>query len=84
MKKLVAHRANKRFMDVAFKSQSWQPTERNGWIIKFSIFNDDRILFVFLSGYTGQTVIREFGDEDAAVDYINLITDLDAEEWHVL
>jgi hypothetical protein len=39
---------------------------------------------VFLSRYTGQTVIREFGDEDAAVYYINLITDLDAEEWHVL
>ena len=34
-------------MDIAFKSQSWQPTERNVWIIKFSIFNDDMEKFEY-------------------------------------
>lgn len=69
-------------MDIAFTAKSWLPTERNGWIIKFSIFNDDHILLVFTSRYTAQTVIREFNNEDDAVDFINLVIELDAEVWN--
>lgn len=69
-------------MDIAYKTQSWSPTERNGWIIKFSIFNDDHIMLVFTSRYTAQTVIREFNNEDDAVDFINLVTELDPHEWN--
>lgn len=69
-------------MAIAYTAQSWSPTERNGWIIKFSIFNDDHIMLLFISKYTGQTVIREFNSEDDAVDFINLIIELDAEVWN--
>ena len=82
MKRLIAHRASKKFMDVAFTAQSWSPTERNGWIIKFSIYNDDHIMLVFTSKYTGQTVIREFSSEDDAVDFINLVIELDPQDWN--
>ena len=82
MKKIILHRPSKKFMDIAYKTQSWSPTERNGWIIKFSIFNDDHILLLFTSRYTGQTIIREFGNENEAVDFINFITELDPTEYN--
>ena len=82
MKRLIAHRPSKKFMDIAFTAQSWSPTERNGWIIKFSIYNDDYIMLLFTSRYTGQTVIREFSSEDDAVDFINLIIELDPHDWN--
>lgn len=69
-------------MDIAYRTQSWTPTERNGWIIKFSIFNGDHILLLFTSKYTGQTVIREFNNEDDAVNFINYIIDLDSSEYN--
>ncbi len=69
-------------MDIAFIAQSWAPTERNGWIIKFSIFNDDHILLLFVSKYTGQTVIREFNGEDDAINFINFVTELDPHDWN--
>ena len=82
MKRLIAHRPSKKFMETAYTAQSWSPTERNGWIIKFSIYNDDYIMLVFTSRYTGQTVIREFVSEDDAVNFINFVIDLDAVEYH--
>ena len=84
MKRLIAHRPSKKFMETAYTAQSWAPTERNGWIIKFSIYNDDYIMLVFTSKYTGQTVIREFSSEDDAVDFINFITNLDASEYQTI
>ena len=74
--------ASKQFMDVAYRTQSWQPVDRNGWLIKFCIFNGDHIMLVFTSRYTGQTVIREFSSENDAVDFINLIIDLDPHDWN--
>ena len=82
MKRLIAHRPSKKFMETAYTAQSWSPTERNGWIIKFSIYNDDHIMLVFTSRYTGQTVIREFVSEDDAVDFINLVIELDPVDYH--
>ena len=82
MKRTIAHRPSKKFMDIAFTAQSWAPTERNGWIIKFSIYNDDHIMLLFTSRYTGQTVIREFSSENDAVDFINLVIEQDPHDWN--
>ena len=82
MKRLIAHRPSKKFMDIAFTAQSWAPTERNGWIIKFSMFNDNHIMLIFTSMYTTQTIIREFSDENTACEYINFVIELDAMDYH--
>jgi len=39
-------------------------------------------MLVFTSRYTGQTVIREFSSEDDAVDFINLVIELDPHDWN--
>jgi hypothetical protein len=51
----------------------FQPAVRNGWIIKFSVYKNAEILLMFVSKYTGQTIIRYFPEEDLAVKYINMI-----------
>jgi hypothetical protein len=76
--------ASKQFMDVAYRTQSWQPVDRNGWLIKFCIFNGDHIMLIFTSTYTTQTIIREFSDENNACEYINFVIELDPMENHLL
>jgi len=56
----------------------FQPAVRNGWIIKFSVYKNSEILLVFVSKYTGQTIVRYFHDEDTAVKYINMVISKDA------
>jgi hypothetical protein len=51
----------------------FQPAVRNGWIIKFSVYKNTEILLMFVSKYTGQTIVRYFPEEDLAVKYINMI-----------
>ena len=51
----------------------FQPAVRNGWIIKFSVYKNTEILLMFVSKYTGQTIVRYFSEEDHAVKYINMI-----------
>ncbi len=51
----------------------FQPAVRNGWIIKFSVYKNTEILLMFVSKYTGQTIVRYFLEEDNAVKYINMI-----------
>jgi hypothetical protein len=51
----------------------FQPVVRNGWIIKFSVYKNTEILLMFVSKYTGQTIVRYFPEEDLAVRYINMI-----------
>lgn len=51
----------------------FQPVIRNGWIIKFSVYKNTEILLMFVSKYTGQTIVRYFPEEDLAVKYINMI-----------
>ncbi len=74
----------KRFLEVASKTKSWHPVERNGWIIKFSQYRDSNILLFVISRYTGQTIIRYFPHEDEAVLFINMVVELDAEEEYDL
>jgi hypothetical protein len=69
---------SKKFSQIAEKTKSWYPVARNGWIIKFSIFDESNFLITVISQYTGQAIIRYFNDEDDACLFINFIQDLDA------
>jgi len=66
----------KRFLEMATQIQSWHPVERNGWIIKFSQYDNSNILLLIVSQATGQTIIRYFSHEDGAVVFINKIVKL--------
>ena len=66
-------------LDVARNIQSWSHIVRNSWIIKFSVYKGC-ILLTFVSGITGQTVIRYFTDEDEACTFINFILTKDASQ----
>ena len=59
---------------------SFAPVNRNGWWIKFSVYNQTDILLVFTSMYTGQTIVRYFVDESEAVKLINYIIESDPTE----
>ena len=69
---------SKKYSQIAEKTKSWYPVARNGWIIKFSIFDESNFLITVISQYTGQAIIRYFNDEDDACLFINFIQDLDA------
>ena len=68
---------SKKFSQIAEKTKSWYPVARNGWIIKFSIYDESNFLITIISQYTGQAIIRYFNDEDAACLFINFIQELD-------
>jgi hypothetical protein len=74
----------KRFLEVSAKTKSWHPVERNGWIIKFSQYRDSNILLFIVSRFTGQTIVRYFSHEDAAVLFINMLVELAADEIYDL
>ena len=67
-------------MEIQNNSRSWEPVNRNGWWIKFSVYKDLNILLVFVSKYTAQTIIRYFKDEDEACDFINFVIAHDPRE----
>jgi hypothetical protein len=75
---------NKKFLDMALKTKSWQPVVRNGWIIKFSVFRDTNVLLTVISQYTGQVIIRHFTNEDDACMFINLVIELSSDETYEL
>jgi len=63
--------------DITKSMCSWEPIVRNGWVIKFSVYKKN-ILLSFTSIHTTQTVIRYFGDEDLACEFINFICHKDS------
>lgn len=67
-------------MEIKNNSRSWDPVNRNGWWIKFSVYKESNILMTFVSKYTGQTIIRYFLSEDDACDFINFIVSHDPRE----
>jgi hypothetical protein len=75
---------SKRFLEVALSTKSWNPVVRDGWVIKFSIYNDEFVLLTIVSKYTGQCIIRQFQKEDEAVLFINMVIMLDAEQEYEL
>lgn len=67
-------------MEIQNNSHSFSPVNRNGWWIKFSVYKDSNILLVFVSRYTGQTLIRYYDDEDEACEFINYVISHDPKE----
>lgn len=84
MHKNTYKRLSRQFLEYAGKTKTWHPVERNGWIVKFSIFRDTNILLIMVSEYTAQTIIRYFTQEDEAVRFINYIIELDPSAEHDL
>jgi len=79
-KKLSNLKAKKLKLDIEGKTKFWQPVVRNGWWIKFSTYRDHYILLMFISQYTGQTIIRYFEEEQDAVIFINFVTTCNAQD----
>jgi hypothetical protein len=82
-RKILKTLKSKKFVDIASKTKFWSPVMRDGWIIKFSVYDLDKILIFFVSQYTGQTIIRYFADENDAVKFINFICGKDPTEFHL-
>jgi hypothetical protein len=51
----------------------WDGVVRNGWWIKFSIYDDHFILLMIVSRYTAQTIVRYYSSEQEAIKFINFI-----------
>lgn len=62
-----------KFREIANNTKFWSPVARDGWLIKFSVNLESNILILFVSQFTGQTIIRYFTHEDDAVKFINFI-----------
>lgn len=71
-----------RYLLTASKVKTWKEVQKNNWWIKFSIYNDSKILLLITSKQTGQTIIRYFSDEDLACSFLNLILALDPNIYH--
>lgn len=71
---------NLKFNEVRNKVKHFLPVQKNGWVIKFSIYNDHMILLTVVSISTTQVIIRYCMDEDDAVDIINRITSEDSNQ----
>jgi hypothetical protein len=69
-----------KYMEVKSRLTSYLPVNRNGWWIKFSVFDSENILLIFTSMFTGQTAVRHFTDEEDAVAFINFLTECDPSE----
>jgi hypothetical protein len=69
---------NKKYLEIARETRFWAPVSRDDWIIKFSVYRDSEILLIIVSQFTGQTIIRYFGNENDAVKFINFISSKDA------
>lgn len=64
--------------DIQSNTTYFNPVVRNGWVIKFSVYQNSDILLVITSKYTGQTIVRYFGEENDAVKFINMMIAKDA------
>jgi hypothetical protein len=61
---------------------SFIPIIKNGWVIKFSMYSETKVLLFFMSLYTHQVIVRYFDNEDMAANYINFVAEHDAhKEW---
>jgi hypothetical protein len=67
-------------LDITNNTKSWEPVIRNNWAIKFSIYKEN-ILLMFVSVFTGETIIRYYNNEDEACEFINYILHNDATKF---
>jgi hypothetical protein len=61
-----------KFLEIESKGITFTPINRNGWWVKLSMVQHN-ILLIFVSDYTGQTIIRFYDNEKKAVEFINFI-----------
>ena len=80
MRNKIVYPFNRNYIGYATKIKSWHPVERNGWLIKFSIYKEQFILLTIVSRFTTQTIVRYFNGEDEAVMFINFIINMSAED----
>jgi hypothetical protein len=76
--KSLKNARNLLMQDIRSNTTYFAPVVRNGWIIKFSVYQNTDILLVLTSKYTGQTILRYFAEEDHAVKFINMVIARDA------
>jgi hypothetical protein len=79
-KKTSKIQKSQNYLEVESNSSSYAPVNRNGWWIKFSVYNSYNILLVFTSMFTGQTIVRYYDNENEAVKFINYIIECDPSE----
>ena len=60
-------------LEIENKTKFWNGVVRNGWWIKFSIYDDHFILLMIVSRYTAQTIVRYYSSEQEAIKFINFI-----------
>jgi hypothetical protein len=73
---------SKHFSKFAAKTKFWHSVVKNGWIIKFSIHEEQNILLTIISQFTSQFIIRYFNNEDDACKFINQVITLESDEIH--
>lgn len=64
-------------IDVAENYVSWDQVNRKDWLIKFSIYRGNILMFI-TSAQTGQTFVRFFEKEIDAVEFVNKILSSDS------
>jgi hypothetical protein len=67
------------FNEVRNKTKHFMAVQKNGWAIKFSIYDEYHILLMMISIHTSQLIIRYYLDENDAVKFINRITSEDSQ-----
>ena len=50
------------------------PVRINNWILKGSVLNNDTICLLFFDTVTDMSIVKFFGDEEAALLYLRYIT----------
>jgi hypothetical protein len=68
------------FEDLNSKINSWDLAQKNGWVVKVSMIEDDNILIVIASRYTGQSFVLYSSNEDDACKKILSVTKQNARE----
>jgi hypothetical protein len=68
------------FEDLNSKINSWDLAQKNGWVVKVSMIEDDNILIVIASRYTGQSFVLYSNNEDDACKKILAVTKQNARE----
>jgi hypothetical protein len=71
-----------KYLLTASRVKTWKYVQKNNWWIKFSIYNNSKILLCITSKNTGQTIVRYFSNEDLACSFLNLILALDPNIYH--
>ena len=69
------------FKEMQAKLISWKLVQKNGWAIKISIIEENNILLIFASRYTGQTWLTYCFTEVDALKQIDFITSKNAQQY---